>query len=458
MPKIQTSCPNCNQPLVTDVFQVINVNQEPRLKEILLAGGLNIAQCSVCGFQGQLPVPLVYHDGEKDLLLTFSPPDAGKTMEEKESALAPLLKSVTESLEPEERKGYLFQPQAMLTMNNLVKNVLLADGITDEMIQAQQDKMKLLDKFFTSEGEQLIKEVKENQAVIDREFSALFAEIAQQIISSGDEKSIQKIKDVQDVLMEETEIGRTIKSEAEDIRSATQSLEALGNNLTRVSLLELILEAPTMDRVKAFAGLVRPAMDYEFFTLFTERIESSDSDKRKDLVEKRNLLLKITEDIDKQLDERVKDVKKLIDSIIEQDIMEEAIIKNVGAIDQFFVQVASSELNQAKESEDKSREDNLQELLQIIQKLSAPPEMEVVEALLNISDDEAKFAELIDKLDDQLMPRIIDYLTSIISRYDDQIASESPGNQEEMKDTQGKLKFVFNALLRKSMELKMRED
>ncbi len=127
MARIQTSCPNCGQPMAAEIFQVIDANKEFQLKEILLAGGLNFAQCQLCGFQGQLPVPLVYHDKEKDLLLTFSPPDTNKTMEEKEAALAPLLKQIIDNLEPQERKGYLFQPQAMLTMNNLVKNVLLAD-------------------------------------------------------------------------------------------------------------------------------------------------------------------------------------------------------------------------------------------------------------------------------------------------------------------------------------------
>ena len=38
MAKIQTSCPNCNQPLVADVFQVIDVAKDPQLKELLLAG------------------------------------------------------------------------------------------------------------------------------------------------------------------------------------------------------------------------------------------------------------------------------------------------------------------------------------------------------------------------------------------------------------------------------------
>jgi hypothetical protein len=456
MPKIQTSCPNCKQPMVAEIHQVVDVKKDPRLKELLLSGAVNLAQCQVCGFQGQLPVPLVYHDGEKELLFTFTPPDANKTMEEKESALAPLLKQVTDSLTPEERKGYLFQPQAMLTMNNLIKNVLLADGITEEMIQAQQDQMMLLEKFLTADEEQLKMEIRENQDKVNREFFALFAEIAQQVVARGDEESIKKIKQVQDALMEETEIGKSIKAEAEEIKAATQSLEALGNNLTRASLLELIIAAPNIERVKAFAGLVRPAMDYEFFKLFTDKIEGSDTEERKEMVERRNLLLKLTQEIDKQIDERVEEVKKQIDLIIENDSIEQALLNNIGVVDQLFIQILSSELSEAKEKKDEQREEKLTELLQIIQRLTTPPELEVLESLLSVSDNEEKINELINELDGELMSKVIDYLTSIISNYDQQIDTGTSENLEQIQETQQKLKLVFNSLLRKSMEQKMK--
>ncbi len=455
MPKIQTSCPNCKQPLVAEIFQVVDVKLNPRLKELLLAGGLNFAQCQICGFQGQLPVPLVYHDGDKELLLTFSPPDPAKTMEEKESALAPLLKQVTDNLAPEARKGYLFQPKAMLTMNNLVKNVLLADGITEEMLQAQQEKMRLLEKIFMVEGEQLIQEIRNNQEKIDREFFALFAEIAQQVTANRDQDTIEKIKLVQEALMEETEVGRSIKTEAEEIKSATKSLEALGNNLSRTSLLELVLSAPNHERVKAYAGLVRPAMDYEFFKLFTEKIENSESEQRKEMVERRNLLLKITQEIDDQLNERVLEAKGLLERILESESIEDALMQNSSKIDQIFIQAVSSELKSAKEKQDGEREEKLEVLLQSIQKLTTPPELEVVEALLRVAEDEGKTNELIAELNEQLLARVIEYLTAIISNYDEQISSAAPDDLEQLKETYGKLKQVFNSLLRRSMQQKM---
>jgi len=455
MARIQTSCPNCGQPMVAEIFQVIDANKEFQLKENLLAGGLNFAQCQLCDFQGQLPIPLVYHDKEKDLLLTFTPPDTNKTMEEKEAALAPLLKQVIDNLEPQDRKGYLFQPQAMLTMNNLVKNVLLADGITDEMIQAQQEKMKLLDTLFNKDGEQLRKSVIENNENIDREFFAIFAEISQRIISSRDEKSIEKIKNVQDVLMAETDIGKEILSETREIQAATQSLEALGENLTRGSLLELVISAPNLERVKAFAGLVRPAMDYKFFQNFTERIEAADESDRKDLVEKRNLMLKVTQEIDEQLQQKVSEATETINRIIENESIEEGLMKNIGIVDQLFVQALSGEINQAEESKNEERKEKLIELFQIIQEMTTPPELKKVEELVALSDDSSKLEKALDEIDPELSEKIIEYLTSIISNYEDQAVNEEADNLDQLNDTLARLKIVFNELLRKSMKSKM---
>ena len=455
MARIQTSCPNCSQPLVAEIFQVIDVAKDRQLKEVLLAGGLNFAQCQICGFQGQLPVPLVYHDKEKELLLTFSPPDPTKTMEQKEAAMAPLLKQIIDNLEVQDRKGYLFQPQTMLTMNNLVKNVLLADGITEEMIQSQQDKMKLLDTLFSQDKDQIRKTVQENNENIDREFFALFAEIAQRILSSQDEAAAVKVKTVQDILMSDSDIGKEILAETIEIQAATKSLEDLGENLTRGSLLELVISAPNLERVKALAGLVRPAMDYEFFQTFTERIEATDDKNRKDLIEKRNLILKVTQEIDAQVEARIKSAVEVINRIVQNDSIEEGLMQNIGSVDQFFVQALNGEINAAEKTKNEERKNHLIELYNYIQELSTPPELKKVEELLEVVDDEQKIKEIIDEIAPEFMEKLIGYLTSIISSYEEQSVKDDPENGDQIKDTLASLKLVFNQLLRKSMQDKM---
>ncbi|MCJ7733381.1 MAG: hypothetical protein MUP11_02435, partial [Anaerolineales bacterium] len=341
---------------------------------------------------------------------------------------------------------------AMLTMNNLVKNVLLADGITEEMIHAQQEKMLLLDKLFAQKGEKLKNTVIENNAQIDREFFALFAEIAQGIISSGDEKSIEKVKEVQDILMSDTKIGKEILAETQELKAATESLEILGKNLTRASLLELVINAPNNERVKAFAGLIRPAMDYQFFQSFTEKIESSDEKFRKGLIEKRNLLLKLTQEIDQQLETRMIEANEVINRIINHESLEKGLMENIGLIDQFFVQALSHELKNTEANKDIKRAEKLTSLLQRIQELSKPPELKLVEELLGFADDETKLNKILDEMDDSITPKVIEYLTSIIGDYEEHSKAEDVADKEELEETLLRLQNLYNRLLRKSMQ------
>ena len=457
MPKIQTSCPNCQKPMVAEIQQVIDGGRNPQLKELILSGGLNFAQCQVCGFQGQIPVPMVYHDAEKELLFTFSPPDIGKTMEEKEGALAPLLKEIINNLEPKERKGYLFQPKDMLTMNSLIKNILFEDGITEEMIEDQQEKVKLLDNLFAQDGKVLEETIKNNNDRIDREFFALFAEIAQRIIANRDEKAIEKIQLIQEILMAETNVGKEILAETQEIQAASKSLEALGKNLTRSSLLELIISAPTSERVKALTSLARPAMDYGFFQMFTERIEKSEEEARSNLIEKRNLMLKLTQEIDQQVQERMNAAKEIINTIIEEESLEESLIKNIDQIDQLFVQTLSSELELAIKEKQTERKDKLEKLINKIQELTTPPELKMVDQLLTAADDEGELESLMEEMKDLIGPQLIDYMTSIISNFEEQTKADESESQDEMEDTLKRLKTVYNALLRRSMKLKIDE-
>jgi len=455
MPKIQTSCPNCQQPIIAEIQQVIDVGRNPQAKNLILSGELNMALCQVCGFQGQLPVPVVYHDAEKELLFTFSPPDANKTMEEKERELAPLLKTVIDNLEPKDRKGYLFQPKVMLTINNLVKNILLEDGITEEMIKNQQEKMKLLDSLFSLEGEKLTETIRANKDQVDREFFALFAEIAQRILASQDKNATEKIRSIQEILMTETEVGKEILEETQEIQAASKSLEALGKNLTRSSLLELVIGAPTIERVKALTSLARPAMDYEFFQMFTDKIEKTDDNSRDSLVEKRNLMLKLTQQIDQQLLERVNEAKEQIEIFISEEPIEDKLMENLNLIDQYFVQALSSEMELAVKDNQVERKEKLEKLMQLIQDLTTPAELKIVEQLLTVSKDEKKLGEMLNKLGDQINTELIDYMTSIIGNYEEQIKTAEEGNKEELEDTFSRLKTIYNVVLRNSMKINL---
>ena len=86
MPKTRIQCPNCQQPIIADINQLFDLSEDPSAKQRLLSGAFNVIQCPSCGYQGNATTPLVYHDPEKELLLTFVPPELGLKRDEDRKA------------------------------------------------------------------------------------------------------------------------------------------------------------------------------------------------------------------------------------------------------------------------------------------------------------------------------------------------------------------------------------
>ena len=153
MPQTQINCPQCRQPIVADINQLFDVGENPQAKQIFLSGGFNLAQCPHCGYQGMLSMPLVYHDPEKELLLTYFPPEMGLPLEEQQKSIGPLINRVVNNLPQEKRKGYLLNPKTMLTLQVMLETILEGDGITKEMIQAQQDRINLIQRLLEAKDD-----------------------------------------------------------------------------------------------------------------------------------------------------------------------------------------------------------------------------------------------------------------------------------------------------------------
>lgn len=109
--KAQISCPRCHQPLVAQIEQLFDVSSDPGAKQRLLGGVSNFAVCQNCGFNGPLATPIVYHDADKELLLTYFPAELHLPVNEQEKLIGPLINQATNHLPPEKRKAYLLRPQ-----------------------------------------------------------------------------------------------------------------------------------------------------------------------------------------------------------------------------------------------------------------------------------------------------------------------------------------------------------
>lgn len=73
---VNMECPGCKTKQDVTVWSLINVGTDPALKEDLFGWKINVFTCGTCGFQGQLPVALLYHDPGRRFCVQYYPMDS----------------------------------------------------------------------------------------------------------------------------------------------------------------------------------------------------------------------------------------------------------------------------------------------------------------------------------------------------------------------------------------------
>ena len=115
------------------------------------------------------------------------------------------------SLSEDDPKGYLLQPQMALTMQGLVDQVLEADGITKEMVDAERRKIELVNELSQADKETQASLLAENEELIDATFFEVLTAIAQSAGQGGDSRASLRLFNLRKQLLETTEIGQEIQ-------------------------------------------------------------------------------------------------------------------------------------------------------------------------------------------------------------------------------------------------------
>jgi len=166
MPQTQTTCPRCHRPVMVNMEQIFDLNQDKEAKQKILSGAFNVIRCPSCGFSGSLTTPMVYHDPDKEMLLTFFPPEMGLQVTDQEKLIGPLIAKVMNRLPQEKRKAYLLRPQSMFTLQTLVEKVLEGEGITREMLDEQQKRLSFLQRLLPLSQQDRIDLIKKEEELV----------------------------------------------------------------------------------------------------------------------------------------------------------------------------------------------------------------------------------------------------------------------------------------------------
>jgi CpXC protein len=405
-------CPKCGNPLAAEIQQVFDHTQDPDAKARLLRGDFNVIDCPTCHYRGALGTPLVYHDADKELLLTFVPPELGMTNLEQEQVLGRLTQLVVSALPAEKRKAYLLRPQSFLTFQGFVERILEADGITKAMLETQRARSRLAQTLMATDPAQLDTVVKQNDKDIEATVFQLISMFLESAQAQGDTANAERASAVRDRILALTSFGTRVRQQTEALEAAAKDLQALGANPTLDKLVALFTAAPSLDKVAGLTALAWQVMDYAFFQALTQHVDRADPADKERLTAIRDLALRESQRLRGAAQAEVRRSADLLQYFLQATDVPAAIEERLAEVDESFFAILEANVEAAQKSNRADVVTRLEEVhtrvMEALEK-TVPPEVRLVRDLLNTSDDataeamlRARSAEISDALLDAM--------------------------------------------------------
>jgi len=401
------------------LLQVVDVGREPALKAALLSGRLT-----------NLAAPFIYHDPAKQLALILMPMELNLSDFDQQRVIGQLTQAVMRSLPEGAPRAYLLQPKVFFSLQSLIEAILQADGVTPEMLRAQQERVDLLRDFvrLLNDEATLRARVRENDAKVDATFFDILSASLEANLAAGRSQAAQQLSQLNKVLLEETTYGRALARRA-------AAIEAFRKSPTRETLLDQLIAAPDADTRQMLITLGRQMLDYAFFQLLTQRIDAADDAGKQQLIALRKEIQDLRDKVDAASRAFLENKVKLIEEIAEASDPLEVARKHVDEMDDVFFSVLQANLQDAERIGDKEALAALERVEQVATQAITerqPPEVQIVNMLLA-----AEYPHETEKLLNEWKDRVDDRLISVLAQFADQLA------QQDRTDLSAKLTKVM---------------
>lgn len=396
-------CSSCGVPSQAEIRTVIDARHDPQGKVLLVSGQLNGFDCPNCGTYNEVKTPILYHDADNEMLIAYVPQEIGiqQNMDE-EKIVGDLLNELTTALPKEEFRGYMFNPKRTLTLQGLISQILEADGITQEMLDDQKQRVELIQTLMETEENALADVIKAYDEQIDESFFATFSTMGARLMQAGQPELAMALEHLQLALLEYSTFGQELAQQQEKqqevIASVTQDIEALGEDADHTAFVKLLWDyRDDDDKVQALVGLVRPVFDYEFFQMLANQIGKAPAEERDKLEQLRDYVYELSQSIDEQSRAVMQGIAQVLQAIVSSPEPEKMIRENLGILDDNFMMVLNLNIQEAQKRNDEQTVKRLQEIHEIVVGVlreQMQPELRFVNDLLNIEDDDELIAEL----------------------------------------------------------------
>ena len=141
-------------------------------------------------------------------------------------------------LPAEKRKGYLFRPQTMLTLQFMIDKVLEGEGITHDMMEASQQRLNLSSACCSASSTDVRKEIiQQEEKLVDERFFEILGRLIEASLAQGDQNSARALAAMQQEILPMTDVGRKLQAQISRCAGRPDSLQnASKQGLTRDKL------------------------------------------------------------------------------------------------------------------------------------------------------------------------------------------------------------------------------
>jgi hypothetical protein len=441
----QITCPRCQTPFTADIHQVIDVGQDPQLKYDLLNGQLNLFTCPNCGMSGQMATPLLYHDPEHELFMVHVPMELNLPHEEQQKLIGRLVQEAMNQIPAEQRRGYMLQPQEIISYQTFLEKILATEGITPEMIARQRKQSELLQQLAQADKDVRDQLLEEHSDQIDETFFAMLHSLIDVAQRQGDDNQLLRLTNLQAKLYTETEVGRELEKRQSALRAFQKEVRAEEALTPEILLKHVLKNKEDEGTVDALIAMGQAAFNYEFFSLLTEEIEAHakkhEKEEAKELTQLRQRLLDVQTTLQEQsraiLDEAMDTLQLLMDA----EDMAEAIRQNAARIDDTFMSVLAALRTQAEQAGQRDQAEALRRVYELIiqeAENQVPPQIRLLNKLMR-AESEAEQRRVLEENQNLMTPELVQML-EMLGR---EMASQ--GETKEMTDEIAKLKAMVEA-------------
>ncbi|MBH28380.1 MAG: hypothetical protein CL789_04000 [Chloroflexi bacterium] len=279
----------------------------------------------------------------------------------------------------------------MFSIESMRTTILNEDGITNEMIEQQRSKMELIKTLISTPADMLPDLIKERDEELDDLFFQLLSAIKQSQPSDQPDSQTDILEQLEQQLLSHSTFGKRSQEYATALQKSAADLESIESKLTRENFLDLILSAPDDTHITCLVTLARPAADYEFFILLTDRLENSTPEDQAKLKHIRSLILETIQKIDQASQQKAEAAQSILASIIKSDNPKAKIEEHVKDIDQSIMLLLQQHIENAQSAGNKDEETNLLQiqawLFEVLHQ-HAPPQLRFINELLALNTRE----------------------------------------------------------------------